>query len=118
MAGMAWHGRHGMAGRGKAGHGMAGVAWLGEARPGKAWQARHGWARRGRARHGRRGTAGKEPHEGKHMSPTPRKYQKTAALRVRLSEQQMACLKRLAREQGCSLSDAVRAILGQQLSEK
>ena len=52
------------------------------------------------------------------MSPTPRKNQKTAPLRVRLSEQQMACLKRLAREQGCSLSDAVRAILAQHLVGK
>ena len=99
-----------MAGRGRAGQARHGVARLGMARPGKAGMAGHGEAGPGKA--------GKEPHEGKHMSPTPRKYQKTAALRVRMSEQEMAALKRLAREKGCSLSWFVRQILRQQLAAK
>lgn len=50
------------------------------------------------------------------MSPTPKRHQKSAALRVRLSGHAMAALKRKARQQGCSVSDFVRALLGQQLT--
>ena len=106
---MAWHG--------EVGHGSAWQAWQGEARFGTARQARHGKAGQVRTVP-KAGKAGEEPHEGKHMSPTPRKYQKTAALRVRMSEQEMAALKRLAREKGCSLSWFVRQILRQQLAAK
>jgi predicted DNA binding CopG/RHH family protein len=47
------------------------------------------------------------------MSPTPKKNQKTAALRVRMSEQDMAALKRLAQKRGTSVSDLVRHRLHQ-----
>jgi predicted DNA binding CopG/RHH family protein len=45
------------------------------------------------------------------MSPTPKQHQKTAALRVRLSEQVMAALKRKSRQRGCSVSDFVRSLI-------
>ena len=61
------------------------------------------------------GAAGMEHNEGTHVSPTPKKNQKTAALRVRLSEQQMANLRRLAQDKGCSVSDFVRTLLVPQL---
>ena len=50
------------------------------------------------------------------MSPTPKKNQKTAALRVRLGEQQMAELNRLAKKQGRSRSDLVRILLEKALA--
>ena len=52
-----------------------------------------------------------EHNEGNHMSPTPKKNQKTAALRVRLSEQAMSALKHKARKRGCSVSDFVRSLI-------
>ena len=86
---------------------MARRGWAGRGRHGKAWQGA-----------ARRGAAGAEYNERTTMSPTPKKNQKTAALRVRLNERVMAQLKRKAHQRGCSLSDAVRAILAQHLSEK
>jgi hypothetical protein len=55
-------------------------------------------------------------NERKSMSPTPKKNQKTAALRVRLGKQQMAELNRLAKKQGRSRSDFVRTLLEKALA--